>query len=170
MPSELDVVLKRPAQDPAQIAEMAAIDDTAFPEDPASADCRFTKPCACGRYSLWVAVDGAGKVAGFVESELDVRARSWHVMRLAVRADCRRRGLGRNLLRASLQEAASAGLSAAYLEVAVDNPAAQALYASEGFHAVCTLPLYLPKTRLPLSRDCLCMFAKLDGYQPAPAV
>lgn len=140
---------------------MVAIDDTAFPEEPDAVDARFTKPGVPGQYSVWVAEDGAGGVAGLIESELDARAGTWHVMRLAVRGDCRRKGLGRALLRASLQEASSAGLDSAYLEVAVDNPQAQALYAAEGFRAVCTLPLYLPATRLPLSRDCLCMVAPL---------
>jgi ribosomal-protein-alanine N-acetyltransferase len=55
------------------------------------------------------------------------------ILSIAVRPTSRRRGLGRALLRAALQRARSLGSKTAYLEVAEDDPQAQAFYHREGF-------------------------------------
>lgn len=54
----------------------------------------------------------------------------------AVAAAARRRGLGRALVRAALERARAAGAARADLEVRVNNAAAIALYAAEGFAPV----------------------------------
>lgn len=57
------------------------------------------------------------------------------ILTLAVLAGARRRGLGRTLVAAGLEAARARGAEAAFLEVAVDNPAAIALYERAGFAA-----------------------------------
>lgn len=58
------------------------------------------------------------------------------VQNIAVRRDAQRHGLGRALLEALLAEAARRGRHRVLLEVAVDNAAAQRLYAGYGFEGV----------------------------------
>lgn len=55
------------------------------------------------------------------------------IMYIYVAAEKRRRGLAKNLLVAVLRELSSLGVARIFLEVRVDNRAAQALYASCGF-------------------------------------
>jgi len=65
-----------------------------------------------------------------------------HFTNLAVRADRRRAGLARRLLRELLALAASLGCARATLEVRPSNRAALALYESEGFAAAAMRPHY----------------------------
>lgn len=65
-----------------------------------------------------------------------------HFTNLAVRADWRRHGLARLLLRALLAEAVSLGCRRATLEVRPSNLGALALYESEGFSAAAMRPAY----------------------------
>jgi [ribosomal protein S18]-alanine N-acetyltransferase len=58
------------------------------------------------------------------------------VQNIAVRRDTQRLGLGRTLLTGLLDEAARRGAGKILLEVAVDNVAAQRLYAAYGFEPV----------------------------------
>jgi ribosomal-protein-alanine N-acetyltransferase len=58
------------------------------------------------------------------------------VQNIAVRRDAQRRGIGRTLLEDLLAEAGRQGVDRTLLEVAVDNAAAQKLYAAYGFEAV----------------------------------
>ena len=55
------------------------------------------------------------------------------VLTLAVAPESRRRGLGRKLVARFLYQARLRGAEMAFLEVAADNAAAQALYARAGF-------------------------------------
>lgn len=55
------------------------------------------------------------------------------ILTLAVTPPARGQGLGRALLRAAAQHAATLGVRTLFLEVGVDNPAALALYAGLGF-------------------------------------
>jgi ribosomal-protein-alanine N-acetyltransferase len=85
-------------------------------------------------------LDGAG-IYGFVaraEAPLGVilcrvAAEEMEVLTLGVAQDARRRGVARALMDAGLEAARRAGARACFLEVAVDNPAAVALYESLGF-------------------------------------
>jgi [ribosomal protein S18]-alanine N-acetyltransferase len=56
-----------------------------------------------------------------------------HLMNIAVRKDCQRRGVGRKLLRHLVREARSAGKVVIILEVRMTNTGAQAFYESFGF-------------------------------------
>ena len=64
------------------------------------------------------------------------------ILSLGVLPDCRRLGIGRALLRAVIDEAASRELPSIVLEVADDNAAARGLYARAGFVAVGRRPRY----------------------------
>jgi [ribosomal protein S18]-alanine N-acetyltransferase len=64
------------------------------------------------------------------------------ILSLGVLPDCRRLGIGRALLRAVIDEAASRELPSIVLEVAEDNAAARGLYASAGFVAAGRRPRY----------------------------
>lgn len=59
-----------------------------------------------------------------------------HLLRIATLARARRRGLGRVLLRAVIDEATAAGCREVLLEVAASNAPAVGLYASFGFHPI----------------------------------
>ena len=58
------------------------------------------------------------------------------VLNLAVAPDCRRRGLGRALLRAGLTALRKRRVQEVFLEVRESNQSAQALYLSSGFRPV----------------------------------
>ena len=58
------------------------------------------------------------------------------ILTLAVAPAARGRGLGRALLQAASHHAGKFGAQSIFLEVGVDNPAALALYAGQGFAAV----------------------------------
>jgi ribosomal-protein-alanine N-acetyltransferase len=85
--------------------------------------------------------DGPG-VFGFLVSEADrpagmilcrVVLEDAEVLTLAVDPAMRSRGVGRALVQASVEAAATAGATAVFLEVAVDNAPALALYDRAGF-------------------------------------
>lgn len=71
-----------------------------------------------------------------------VAADEGEVLALGVPAERRRRGIGRALLSALADRCAEHGASRLFLEVACDNAAAQALYASHGFVIVGRRPGY----------------------------
>jgi ribosomal-protein-alanine N-acetyltransferase len=62
-----------------------------------------------------------------------VAAGEMEVLTLGVRAAARRRGVAKALMQAALEAGRTAGAGSSFLEVAVDNAAAEALYASLGF-------------------------------------
>ncbi|MFY1697671.1 MULTISPECIES: ribosomal protein S18-alanine N-acetyltransferase [unclassified Solwaraspora] len=85
------------------------------------------------------AVDDADEVAGYAglawAGDPGAPDEAW-VQNIAVRRDAQRRGLGRTLLTALLDEAGRRGAGRTFLEVAVDNAPAQRLYAAYGFEPV----------------------------------
>jgi len=58
------------------------------------------------------------------------------LLSIGVSPENRRSGLGTVLVRQSIQHCRAGGARCMFLEVAVDNPGAQALYAQEGFREV----------------------------------
>jgi ribosomal-protein-alanine acetyltransferase len=58
------------------------------------------------------------------------------IQTLATVADHRKKGVGRMLLRALLEEAHRRGAGDVFLEVRADNPVAQSLYGSEAFFVI----------------------------------
>ena len=88
--------------------------------------------------ALQLAMPGA---FGFIEAQggmlvARVAADESEILTLAVLAGLRRLGLGRALLLAAMAEARRRGAAGMALEVAVDNTAAQGLYAGAGFAPV----------------------------------
>jgi [ribosomal protein S18]-alanine N-acetyltransferase len=88
-----------------------------------------------GGHFYRVALDADGSIAGYGGLAVTSSDEGW-VQNLAVRRDVQRHGLGRTLLNTLLAEAARLRVRKVLLEVAVDNAAAQKLYAREGFEAV----------------------------------
>jgi ribosomal-protein-alanine N-acetyltransferase len=74
---------------------------------------------------------GAGFLAGFALAR--IAADEAEILTIAVAPACQRRGLGGRLLAALLAELQDRGAAKLFLEVAVGNTAARALYARAGF-------------------------------------
>lgn len=75
-----------------------------------------------------------GHLAGYAIYGFDGDA--FHLMNIAVAQDARRAGVGRALVQDFLAEAERVGAHSVWLEVAVTNDAALALYREFGFHDV----------------------------------
>jgi ribosomal-protein-alanine N-acetyltransferase len=114
---------------PVHAEALAEIHLAAFPRDEAwSAEImalQLGSPGAFGR------IHSAG---GMVLAR--VAADEADILTLAVAPAARRRGLGRTLLLAAMEEAGRRGAKTMFLEVGVDNTAARALYAACGFAQV----------------------------------
>ncbi|MFI6234631.1 ribosomal protein S18-alanine N-acetyltransferase [Micromonospora sp. NPDC050784] len=82
-----------------------------------------------------VAVDADGSLLGYAGLAGVPPDEVW-VQNIAVRRDAQRRGVGRALLEELLAEAVRRDARSTLLEVAVDNAAAQRLYATYGFEPV----------------------------------
>ncbi|MEU4556313.1 ribosomal-protein-alanine N-acetyltransferase [Micromonospora violae] len=82
-----------------------------------------------------VAVDADGSVLGYAGLAGVPPDEVW-VQNIAVRRDAQRRGVGRALLEELLAEGDRRGARSTLLEVAVDNAAAQRLYATYGFEPI----------------------------------
>ncbi|MFK3981172.1 ribosomal protein S18-alanine N-acetyltransferase [Micromonospora sp. NPDC050397] len=93
----------------------------------------FWNELASGHHYL-VALDDDGVLIGY--AGLAVTLDEAWVQNIAVRRDRQRSGVGRALLEALLAEAARRGVRKTMLEVAVDNPGAQKLYAAYDFEPV----------------------------------
>jgi ribosomal-protein-alanine N-acetyltransferase len=115
------------------IAELMPIEADLFGAEQWSA-AMFWNELANGYYYR-VVLDEAGTVAGYGGLAVLGPDESW-VQNLAVRRDRQRRGTGRALLRDLLTEADRRRVDRVLLEVAVDNPAAQALYCAHGFETI----------------------------------
>ncbi len=94
----------------------------------------FWNELAGGHYYI-VDVDDDGSVSGYAGLAINPPDEAW-VQNIAVRRDRQRHGRGRAMLEALLAEADRVGAGSVLLEVAVDNAAAQKLYASYGFEGV----------------------------------
>ncbi|MET8361423.1 ribosomal protein S18-alanine N-acetyltransferase [Micromonospora sp. NPDC005171] len=82
-----------------------------------------------------IAVDADGAVLGYAGLAGVPPDEVW-VQNIAVRRDAQRRGVGRALLEELLAEAVRRDARSTLLEVAVDNAAAQRLYATYGFEPI----------------------------------
>jgi ribosomal-protein-alanine N-acetyltransferase len=87
------------------------------------------------------------------------------ILTLAVRPAARRAGLGAGLVRMGLEGAVELGATRVFLEVAEDNVAARALYASAGFVEAGRRPGYYAGTD-GSRRDALLLVLNLPGVLP----
>ncbi len=126
---------------PADLEAIMAIETSTFPSDawsPSTMAAELAGPH--GHYLVAVADDGvldgyAGLFAPSGSEQADIQT-------IAVTPRARRRGLGRTLMGALLDEARRREASEVLLEVRADNPGAHALYAELGFEQIAVRPNY----------------------------
>jgi ribosomal-protein-alanine N-acetyltransferase len=107
------------------VAQCLVIDADVFPYASVTFGARW-------RHSrVWVARDEGRRVAGFVGSIQ--RGAETYVEAIGVDPTQQRRGIGRALLQAAVEDARSARSRTAYLHVSVGNGSAIELYLSMGF-------------------------------------
>lgn len=80
------------------------------------------------------------KIAGYIVARMG--ADELHINNVAVRDDYRRRGIGRALLRQTLEAGRRSSISSAFLELRAGNSAALALYEHCGFTVAARRPRY----------------------------
>lgn len=114
---------------PAHAAALAAIHRAAFPPAETWGEDVMTLQLGLSGAFGRIHFDGGMVLARVAADEADI-------LTIAVAPDARRRGLGRALLLAAMEEAARRGAKSMFLEVGVDNAAAAALYVSCGFTQV----------------------------------
>ena len=118
-----------------------AIESALFPDDAWSPSTMAAEVAGEHGYYLVAeaedrAVDGyAGLLAPRGGGQADIQT-------IAVVERARRRGLGRTLVRALLNEARRRGATEVFLEVRADNPGARALYEGLGFDEIAVRPRY----------------------------
>lgn len=77
-----------------------------------------------------------GRIVGCITTWQDREGGIGHIPNLAIEADCRGQGLGRQLIEFALQRFRDAGLTHAKIETLVQNAVGQHLYTSLGFREV----------------------------------
>mgnify|MGYP002631481479 CR=1 FL=1 len=77
-----------------------------------------------------------GKIVGYITTQLDREAGSGRIANLAVVAELRGRGLGRQLIAQALAWFRAEGLSYALIESMAHNEVGRSLYASAGFSEI----------------------------------
>ena len=128
------------------IAECHALDASVFPHP-------SVPGVVAGAPAVWVA-KRRGRVVGFVATHATDTVRE--IRGIAVAASERGTGVGRALLRTAIE--ASRGLRAITLQVSTGNPAAIALYESEGFFVLRTLDRYYSPLAFPNGGDAYAMY------------
>jgi len=110
------------------------------PWDKTTFDRFLTESMTCG----WMAISLNQNPVGFILAR--VLEREAEILTFAIEPPFQKSGIGRRLLKKSVGFLASTGCKKIFLEVAIDNAAAIALYASEGFVEVATRPNYYQRT------------------------
>ena len=83
--------------------------------------------------AIWVAEDDRGAVVGYITTRIDVAAGVGMIPNLAVSAEVRGQGIGRQLIEYALARFREAGLEAARIETLEQNPIGRHLYPACGF-------------------------------------
>lgn len=117
---------------PEHLDEIAELERVCF-SDPWSRNV-FAESLKNDLSAYLVALDDAGRVAGY--AGLTVVLDEGYIDNIAVRPDCRRRGVAAQLLEVFVNFALGNRLAFLSLEVRASNYAAIALYGSHGFRAV----------------------------------
>ena len=141
-----------------------ALERASFPTD-AWSDAMMREELA-SRHSFYVVVEEAGRLVGYAGLRVARGASDADIQTIAVVDRARRRGLGRTLMLALLNEARAREAREVFLEVRADNPVAQALYASEGFAELGRRPRYYQ----PDGVDAVVMRLDLEGWVARPGV
>ncbi|HLZ82965.1 MAG TPA: GNAT family N-acetyltransferase [Caulobacteraceae bacterium] len=119
---------------------LAALHETAFDEPWSAADIAALLHSP-GVFAFRAGLDG--ETAGFILCRL--AADEAEVLTLAVAPAMRRRGVAGALLDQAMAAALAGGARAMFLEVATDNPGAEALYRGRGFGEVGRRPGYFSR-------------------------
>jgi ribosomal-protein-alanine N-acetyltransferase len=117
---------------------LAVLHGACFPEDPWDAEALGRILALYGGFGFlaWAADTPVGfALARDLGAECEI-------LTLGVLPACRRRGVGRRLLRAVLDQARRQSIPSIVLEVAADNAVARRLYGTAGFVAVGRRPRY----------------------------
>jgi [ribosomal protein S18]-alanine N-acetyltransferase len=108
---------------------------------------------------VYVACDAKRKIAGF--AMLRLAADEAELITIAVDPRWRKKGIGRALMNAVLEDLATTAARRLFLEVAADNPAALRLYGRLGFNKIGEREGYYarldgrPATAIVMARDLL---------------
>jgi ribosomal-protein-alanine acetyltransferase len=94
-----------------------------------------------GSHSYYLVAEDGG-VAGYAGLFAPRGAREADIQTIAVAPQARRRGLGRALMTALIDEARARGARQLFLEVREDNPGAQTLYGALGFEQIAVRAKY----------------------------
>lgn len=137
--------------------EVAELERVCFP-DPWSRD-MLKEELENDLAAFLVALDERGAVAGY--AGLQVVLDEGYILNVAVRPDCRRRGVAGRLLEVFLNFARGNQLAFLTLEVRASNYAAIALYGSRGFRGVGRRKNYYEHPR----EDAVIMTMDLTGEQ-----
>ena len=114
--------------DSTYISDVAEIESLCFSEP--WGEKSLTLLLSENNFGVVALLDGRAVAYGGMTCVLDEGA----VTNIATHPSYRRRGLGREVLRAMLTEAEKRGVHTVFLEVRESNEAARALYLSEGFY------------------------------------
>lgn len=141
----------------ADLDAVIAIERAVYPSDAWSAEAMASQ--LENENTRYLIAEEDGAVVGYAGLLAPPGAETAEVHTVTVAEALRRRGIGRRMIVALLDEAAVRGATEVFLEVRVDNESAQALYRSLGFEAVGVRPRYYQ----PEGTDALVMRA------PVPA-
>lgn len=121
--------------------EVLAIEDESFESPWPEED--FIR-CLRQRNCIGMVAEHEDRVVGFMIHEL--HAARLHVLNFAVAADCRRRGVGSQMVAKMVAKLSGQGRSTILLEVRESNLAAQLFFRQNGFRAVSVLRGYYQDT------------------------
>ena len=119
----------------ADLEAIMAIERATFPTDAWSAQ-TMSREIGDPHGSYVVAVSAADGIDGYAGLLSPLDAEDADIQTVAVADHARRRGLGRALVTALLEEAERRGARRVFLEVRADNAPAQELYRSLGFEEI----------------------------------
>ena len=144
--------------DAAEVERLAGICQDLF-EAPWTAVATASTLSEPGNFALLA--DSVGEAAGLVLARLATD--ECEILWLRTRPAWHRKGVGRGLLRAALDEGKRRGAKTAYLEVAETNAAGLALYRTEGFSYYGRRRAYYPNGRAKRASDALLLKKMLDS-------
>ena len=124
----------------ADLDAIMALERASFPTDAWSET--LMRAELASPHGTYFALEDDGRLVGYAGLRAPAGSKDADVQTIAVAADARGHGHGRTLLRTLLGEAAARRVAEVFLEVRADNPAAHALYVSEGFTELGRRPRY----------------------------
>lgn len=124
----------------ADLDAIMRIEQSSFPTDAWSADLMAAE--LASEHGQYFVVNEGEEIIGHGGVRALRGSADSDIQTIALDAAHRGGGRGRALLRVLLAEASARGARETFLEVRADNPAAEALYASEGFVEIARRPRY----------------------------